>query len=80
MALTNEQIKTLMSLVSATCDDCLDCDGCYDRVAEFAEAELTGRPLCEALCAVRTHLKNCPCCADEYRALLAALEELQSGG
>lgn len=74
MTLTPAQIDKLLTLVSQVQDDSLDCDGCFDQIAEFADMELAGRPLEVALQAVRTHLECCPCCADEYRALLDALE------
>lgn len=77
MPLTSAQIDKLLLLVSNIQDDKLDCDGCFEQIAEFADTELTGRPLREALLAVRTHLECCPCCADEYQALLAALEGME---
>ena len=76
MPLTAAQIDKLLDLVSATLDDCLDCDGCFEQVAEFAESELTDRPLSEAQQSVRTHLESCPCCEDEYQALLDGLQAM----
>lgn len=73
MALTDEQIKSLITVVASTTDDQLDCDGCFERVAEFADSQLAGRSLSDAMTAVETHLANCPCCQDEYETLLAAL-------
>lgn len=74
MPLSKAQIAKLLELVGQTQDDNLDCDGCFERVAEFAEAELEGRSLCEAMSAVKRHLDACPCCADEYQALLDGLK------
>lgn len=74
MTLTPAQIDKLLMLVSQVQDDSLDCDGCFEQIAEFADTELEGRSLADALQAVRTHLECCPCCADEYQALLDALE------
>lgn len=73
MPLTSAQIDQLLTLVTGIRDDNLDCDGCFEQIAEFAETELEGRSLGEAQQAVKTHLECCPCCADEYRALQDAL-------
>ena len=54
----------------------MDCDGCYGKVAEFAEFQLTGAEIPEALRGVETHMRQCPCCKDEYEALLAGLHGL----
>ena len=73
MPLTREQIDKLLQLVSGIKDDDLDCDGCFEQIAEFAETELAGLSLSDAMLAVKTHLECCLCCADEYQALLEAL-------
>ena len=77
MALTYEQIDKLLSLVSTAQEDQLDCDGCLDHIAEFADAHLANQPMSVALQAVETHLESCPCCADEYQALLDGLRGLE---
>lgn len=71
--LTKQQVATLLQLVASAQSDCLDCDDCFTRLAEFAEAELVGRELPAALEHVRRHLEQCPCCEVEYRALLDGL-------
>lgn len=76
MSLSKDQLRSLLTQVICAQQDPLDCDRCYEHVAEFAEAELTGKPLCEALQAVRTHLQSCPCCRDEYQALMEGLREV----
>ncbi len=75
MTLTNDQIQKLMQLVADATPDQLDCGGCLDQLAEFAETELAGKSIREALECVKVHLRNCPCCQDEYETLLAALSE-----
>ena len=77
MDLTNTQVDSLLGLIVSTKDDSLDCDGCFTDVAEFAELNLAGKPLPEALKAIETHLESCPCCADEYNALLDGLKGLE---
>ena len=75
MTLNSDQIRFLIQAVSKTTPDSLDCDGCQTKVAQFAETELAGKTLCESMTAVRNHMQNCPCCEDEYSALLEALKE-----
>ena len=77
MALTREQIDKLLGLIEATQDDRLDCDGCMDHIAEFADLQLANRSVPEALAAVQHHLESCACCADEYQALLDGLRGLE---
>ena len=43
----------------------------------FAQAELDGVEVPEALQAVRGHLKQCKCCRDEYDALLTAIRAIE---
>ena len=76
MALSQEQIASLLGMISSAKDDSLDCDSCFDHLAEFADAELAGQEVPEALKAVETHLQQCGCCKDEYRALMAGLREI----
>ncbi|MBI1311248.1 hypothetical protein GC176_08065 [bacterium] len=74
MPLTRQQIAMLMQLVAETTSDELDCSGCLDHLAEFAETHLAGQPLSDALEEVRTHLKNCHCCEHEFQSFLEALK------
>ena len=76
MALSPEKIKKLIDLVATTRDDPLDCDGCLEHIAEFAEAHLAGRSLSAAMQSVRIHLESCGCCEQEFDALLDALDTL----
>ena len=77
MQLTYQQITNLIELTFATKDDTLGCDGCLELMDQFAQAELDGDAIPEALEAVRTHLEQCKCCKDEYEALMIALREVQ---
>lgn len=79
MALTQKQIAMLMQLVAETTPDSLDCDGCLDHLAEFAETHLEGRPLGDALKEVQAHLKNCVCCQHEFQMFLDALQAISEG-
>ena len=63
----------MLGLVASTTDDSLDCDGCFGHVAQFIEMKLSGLGIGESMKVVQTHLENCPCCKDEFEALLAAM-------
>ncbi len=77
MPLSSTQVDTLIRLVVSAQEDLLDCDRCFGKVAEFAESQLANQPVCEAMRAIETHMKCCPCCADEFQALLDGLRELE---
>ena len=77
--LNENQIQILLKLAGSVTPDPMDCDGCLSEIARFAETELAGHSLCEAMRKVQTHLTNCPCCQDEYRTLLEALRGMQNG-
>ena len=72
MALSKKQLETLARIVDATRDEEIDCDTCLRDLAEFAEVEIAGRALDEALLRVKAHLAFCPECEEEY-ALLESL-------
>lgn len=73
MSMTHEQIAALLQQVADSRPDPTDCDGCFDLMAEFADLKLAGQEIPAALQAVETHLEQCFCCKDEYRALCEAL-------
>lgn len=77
MKLTPEQISTLIKLTVTTNSDPLDCDGCLALIDQYAQAELDGIELPEAIESVRIHLEQCKCCKDEYKALMTALREIR---
>ena len=78
MTISKEQIQSLMQYVEATSEDPLDCDGCFGRIGEFAELHLAGKTVPDAMRCIEAHLRNCPCCKDEFNCLLEALEEMRS--
>ncbi|MBB3206815.1 putative anti-sigma-YlaC factor YlaD [Rhodopirellula rubra] len=78
MTLTKAQTANLVSLIRTTEQDDLNCDGCFDQVAIFAENTITGRDVEDAFAAVATHLRQCECCRDEFNALLSGIRELQA--
>ena len=77
MPLTNEQIRSLLGMIAASEADSMECDGCHEQLAEFAETMLAAREVPEALQAVEVHLRQCRCCNDEFNALLEGLRALE---
>lgn len=77
MALTVQKVNQLLGLIAKTASDDLDCDACSEDLASFAEAELVATGLPHTLQAVRNHLDQCPCCDDEYHALLLSLRQFE---
>jgi predicted anti-sigma-YlaC factor YlaD len=75
--LNEEQIGILLQLTRSVTPDAMDCDHCLCKIAQFAEIELAGRTIPEAMDCVRNHLANCPCCHHEFEDLLAALRIMQ---
>lgn len=73
--LTYAQVTKLLTTVSKTVPDQMNCDGCFELIAEFADAEIRGDVLSEALKAAKVHFSQCPCCDYEYATLLEALQE-----
>lgn len=76
MKLDSFQVKELFSLLVNAKADSIGCDGCYELMDQFAQAELDGITIPESLIAVREHLEQCKCCRDEYSALVAALRAI----
>ena len=76
MPLTKKQLQTLLCLVATVETDESDCDACFEHLSEFAEAELAGIEIPDALEAVRNHLRQCACCRKEYEALMQGLRGL----
>ena len=76
--LTFAQVKKLLTTVSKTVPDQLTCDGCFDLIAEFADAEIRGNELSDALKEIKIHFSQWPRCAFEYAMLLEALQEPNS--
>jgi len=79
MSLSKEQISTLLSLVASATEDQISCDGCFEHVAQFVETELAGAPLDDTMKLIKNHMQNCPCCKDEYNALVEAMTALNEG-
>ena len=67
--LTPQQIKGIIHMLEQTRDRELNCSECQSFVGEFAERQLAGLPLDEALARVEHHLQLCQECREEFLAL-----------
>lgn len=76
MILSKNEIDGLIQLIGLTKDEEINCEQCLSLVAEFAEQELSNRPVSEALKAVQHHLSICAECHEEYEALQLALRNI----
>ncbi len=72
MALTQPQIRQLVAFVAGTRDVEITCDECLPGMAEFAEAELTGLAIPNAVRRIQEHIAFCPECREEYELLKTA--------
>lgn len=73
MPLEKQQIKKLLSWVLETRSEEIDCEQCLGDMAQFAEAELEGADLDEAMRRVEAHLRICTECTEEFELLLEVL-------
>ena len=74
MKITENQIETLLDFVSKTRENEISCQTCEDQIAQFAESQLTGKEIPEALKAIEEHLRICPECTEELEFIRRALE------
>ena len=72
MALTQPQIRQLVAFVAGTRDVEIPCDECLAGMAEFAETELAGLAIPDAVRRIEEHIAFCPECREEYELLKAA--------
>lgn len=56
----------------------IDCDGCFQLLDRYVEAELRGDDAEQLAPGMGAHLEGCPACADDY-ASLRALIALERG-
>ena len=73
-----EILQSLLQGILTKHSDELDCGGCFAKLEAFAEQELEGRNVDDAMPLVRMHLDECSGCCQEYEALLDALKGVQA--
>ena len=73
--LTAKQVRELIRQVEVTLERELNCSECRSCFGEFADKQLAGGPVDEALALVQHHLSLCPECNEEFQALEKVLRE-----
>lgn len=75
MKIPKEQIETLLGFVAKTSTEEISCQTCEDQISQFAEAQLAGKEITDALRLIEEHLKICPECTEELNFIRRALED-----
>ncbi|GAB4467763.1 MAG: hypothetical protein Kow00124_01100 [Anaerolineae bacterium] len=70
----------VMRYVMTTHEEDITCDECFEHVDRYVEMLRMGRKPDEVLLKVQRHLENCPCCQQEFQALLVILEHQAESG
>jgi len=76
MKLTVENLKRIVRSIVTTEENEISCEECFHEVDRFAEMELAGKDVAEAMPLVQAHLERCEHCRREYEALLDALKAI----
>lgn len=79
MSLSPDELKELARYVLLTRPDEIGCDDWLGYASNYAELVAALQPIPEPLQKAAGHLALCPECAEEFRALLAALKEDGAG-
>jgi hypothetical protein len=66
--------RDLLRLLRVNGDDS-GCEGAFELLDQYVEAELEGRDVEALLPAVAEHLRNCAPCAEDHAALLALVRD-----
>ncbi|MCW5878496.1 MAG: hypothetical protein KIS80_06480 [Anaerolineales bacterium] len=74
----SETLKKLIRRALHTRSEEIGCETCFESLDRFVELELDGKDASQAFPLIKYHLELCTGCAEEYQALLAALNELQT--
>lgn len=74
MKLEANELRELLEITQRTEEREMNCEESLAWMARLAEAQLAGVEVGEELRMARQHLTVCGECAEEYRALLAAIE------
>lgn len=75
MSLSADELRELARYVLLTKPDEIGCDDWLGYAPRYAELVATQQPVPEPLKKAAEHIDLCPECAEEFRALLAALED-----
>lgn len=77
MTLTPDTLRMLVAKALASRPVETSCGECDLEVDRFAEMTLAGLPAADALPVVEEHLRACPCCREEFEALMVVLREAE---
>lgn len=75
MRINREELLALLRLVDITNPEEIDCEGFLARVSSYVEKLIDGQETPEGYERVLHHLKVCPECLEEFKALYAALRD-----
>ena len=50
------------------------CDECFERLDEYVDLELQGKPADDRIPGLRAHLEGCPACREDYESLKALVD------
>ena len=50
------------------------CDECFERLDEYVDLELQGKPADDRIPGLRAHLEGCPACREDYESLRAFVQ------
>ena len=78
MTRKGDALTQLAQAIVATRPVEIDCDEWLARVGRLIELERAGAPIPPDLAVVRQHLAVCPECAEEFEALVAAVDRENS--
>lgn len=73
---TPSQIWALVGMIANTKTDQVTCDDCFGQISEYVELAVEEQTRTEGMKGIQRHLDQCPCCQNEYVALVEALKEV----
>jgi hypothetical protein len=68
-----KDLQKVLMAVSCTREGEISCDGCFERLDRFVEAEISGSDAAGAMPPVEDHLEKCGDCREKFGAPLGAL-------
>ena len=75
-----ERFEAWLQTIYETQDVEISCTECFDRIADFVEAEVSGRDVMAEFPQVKQHLDQCRACRDEFEGLLDLRHEEDKSG
>jgi hypothetical protein len=72
MSKRDQEHQEIERLLGPTGDQ-VSCDQCFELLDEYVELELNGADADARLPGLRTHLRGCPACKEDYESLRALI-------